>query len=337
MSRGTYQRDSYRRDIDRESPSYLERLPSIYSVHGDVFGQSSSPSPSKRRWSCPPPSSSECEHARDIYQQDSYQIDTGDCDSHSPSIEVGTPSRNDPPCIHIPSGSPFPISLDTREVSCPSIYYKLVRQLLLSYRDIYVVSSFGMFKEKKKKGKHEFVVAAVSPLGSESHQSLIFLVVERVPHAASIVGIHRTLCSPNHYVAAHDTIFALDHHNFYAFIQNRSAELLQYISFNTAPAGGHFLALDFLRIVASISEYKMNYSLTRTSCYWFAGTVMATIKECRFPVTHISGSTDAAGRYLGKKIFIRNPDEIRDLIKIYEIKRSEDVVFLESILGRRSD
>ncbi|KAF8524816.1 hypothetical protein BU17DRAFT_62994 [Hysterangium stoloniferum] len=206
----------------------------------------------------------------------------------------------------MPSNSPFPISLDTREVSCPQIYYKLVRQLLLSYRDVYVVSFFGIFKEKKKKGEHEFVVAAVSPLGFESQFD------------------------------ARDTILALDHRNIYAFIQNRSAQLLQYVSFNTTPAGGHFLALDFLRIVASISEYKKNYSLTRTSCYWFAGTVMATVKECRFPVTHISGSTEAAGRYLGRKFFIRDPDEIRDLIEIYEIKRSEDMGFPESILGRRS-
>ncbi|KAF8524814.1 hypothetical protein BU17DRAFT_84330 [Hysterangium stoloniferum] len=179
----------------------------------------------------------------------------------------------------MPSDSPFPISLDTREVSCPPIYYKLVRQLLLSYRDVYVVSFFGIFKEKKKKGEHEFIVAAVSPPGSDSQHSLVFLVVERVPHTTSVVDIHRTLCSPNHQVEARDTILALDDRNLYAFIQNRSARLLQYVSFNIAPAGGHFLALDVLRIVASISEYKANYSLTRTSCYWFAGTVMATIKD----------------------------------------------------------
>ncbi|KAF8524815.1 hypothetical protein BU17DRAFT_62993 [Hysterangium stoloniferum] len=225
------------------------------------------------------------------------------------------------------SDSPFPISLDTREVSCPSIYYKLVRQLLLSYRDVYVISFIGIFKEKNKKGEHEFVVGAVSPVGSESQQSLVFLVVERAPHSTSVVDVHRTICSPNHHVEARDTILGLDHRNIYAFIQNRSAQLLQYVSFNTAPAGGHFLALDFLRIVASISEYKANYSLTRTSCYWFAGTVMATIKECRFPVTHISGSIEAAGRYLGRRIFIRNPDEICDLIEIYKIKRGEDIVF----------
>ncbi|KAF8524823.1 hypothetical protein BU17DRAFT_84339 [Hysterangium stoloniferum] len=100
----------------------------------------------------------------------------------------------------MPSDSPFPISLDTREVSCPPICYKLVRQSLLSYRDVYVISFIGMFKEKNKKGEHEFVVAAVSPLRSESHQSLVFLVVERAPHSTSVVDVHRTLFSPNHHV-----------------------------------------------------------------------------------------------------------------------------------------
>ncbi|KAF8524813.1 hypothetical protein BU17DRAFT_62991 [Hysterangium stoloniferum] len=234
------------------------------------------------------------------------------------------------------SDSPFPISLDTREVSCPPTYYKFVRQLLPFRKDVHVVSCIGLFKEKNKKGEHEFVVAAVSPLGSESHQSLVFLVVERVPHAASAFDVHRTISSPYHHVEARDTIFALDYRSFYPFFQTRSAQLLQYVSFNTASAGGHFLALDFLRIVASVSEYKRNYSLTGTSCYWFAGTVMATIKGCRFPVTHISGSCEAAGRYWGRKIFIRNTDEICNLIQIYEIKRSEDIVFLESTSGGRS-
>ncbi|KAF8524835.1 hypothetical protein BU17DRAFT_84361 [Hysterangium stoloniferum] len=132
---------------------------------------------------------------------------------------MDTPSRHDTPYIYTPSDSHFSISLDTREVSCPPICYKLVRQLLFSYRHVYVVSFFGIFKEKKKKGEHEFVIAAVSPLGSESHQSLVFLVVERVPHAASVVDIHRTLCSPNHHVEARDTISALDHRNLYTFIQ----------------------------------------------------------------------------------------------------------------------
>ncbi|KAF8524833.1 hypothetical protein BU17DRAFT_63009 [Hysterangium stoloniferum] len=234
------------------------------------------------------------------------------------------------------SDSPFPISLDTREVSCPPTYYKFVRQLLPFRKDVHVVSFIGLFKEENKKGEHEFIVAAVSPLGSESHRPLVFLVVERVPHAASVIDVHRTLCSPNHHVEARDTIFSLDHRNIYSFIQKRSAELLQYVSFNIAPAGGHFLALDFLRIVASISEYKTNYTLTRSSCYWFAGTVMAMIKECRFPVAHICGSTEAAGRYLGRQIFIRDQDEIGDLIETYKLKRGEDIVFLESISGRRS-
>ncbi|KAF8522415.1 hypothetical protein BU17DRAFT_86974 [Hysterangium stoloniferum] len=233
------------------------------------------------------------------------------------------------------SDSPFPISSDTREVSCPPTYYKFIRQVLPFRRDVHVVFFIGIFKEKNKKGEHEFVVAAVSTLGSESHQSLVFLVVERAPHPVSVIDVHRTLSSPDHHVEARDTIFALEYCNFSAFLQQRSAQLLQYVSFNTALLGGHFLALDFVRIVASISEYKKSYTLTGTSCYWFAGTVMATIKECRFPVEHISGSAEAAGRYLGRKIFIRDANEIRDLIEIYNIKRSEDIIFLESILGRR--
>ncbi|KAF8522419.1 hypothetical protein BU17DRAFT_86978 [Hysterangium stoloniferum] len=228
------------------------------------------------------------------------------------------------------SDSPFPISSDTREVSCPPTYYKFIRQVLPFCRDAHIVSFIGIFKERNKKGEHEFVVAAVSTLGSESHESLVSLVVERAPHPPSVIDVHRTLSSPDHHVEARDTIFALEYCNFSAFLQQRSAQLLQYVSFNTALVGGHFLALDLLRIIASISEYKKSYTLTGTSCYWFAGTVMATI-----PVEHISGSAEAAGRYLGRKIFIRDANEIRDLIEIYNMKRSEDVIFLESILGRR--
>ncbi|KAF8522422.1 hypothetical protein BU17DRAFT_86981 [Hysterangium stoloniferum] len=235
------------------------------------------------------------------------------------------------------SDSPFPISSDTREVSCPPTYYKFIRQVLPFRRDVHIISFIGIFKETYKKGEHEFVVAAVSPLGCESHRSLVFLIVERVPHAASAVDVHRTLSSPDYHVEARDTIFALEYCNFYAFLQKRSAQLLQYVSFNTALIGGHFFALDFLRIVASISEYKKSYTLTGTSCYWFAGTVMATIKECRFPVEHISGSAEAAGRYLGRKIFIRDANEIRYLIDIYNIKRREDIIFLESISRRRRE
>ncbi|KAF8522423.1 hypothetical protein BU17DRAFT_64354 [Hysterangium stoloniferum] len=128
-------------------------------------------------------------------------------------------------------------------------------------RDVHTVPFIGIFKEKNKKGEHEFVVAAVSLLGPESHQSFVFLVVERALHPASVIDIHRTLSSPDHHVEARDTIFALEYSNFDAFLQQRSAQLLQYVSFNTALVGCHFFALDGLRIVASISEYKESYTL----------------------------------------------------------------------------
>jgi hypothetical protein len=229
------------------------------------------------------------------------------------------------------SESPFPISLEPREVSCPPMYYKFIRQLLPSCKHLYVVSSVGLFKEKNKKGEHEFVVAIISPLGQ--HQPLTFVVVERVPNAASVSDVHRTLCSHNHYVEARDTTFSLDQPNFDVFIRTRSPQLLQYVSFNIASAGGHFLALDFCRIVAAISEYKKSYTLTRTSCYWFAGMVIRMIQKCGFPVAHMCGSTDAAGRYLGKKFFICDSKEIHDIMGLYNSKKRDDVIFFNSITG----
>ncbi|KAF8524830.1 hypothetical protein BU17DRAFT_84345 [Hysterangium stoloniferum] len=215
--------------------------------------------------------------------------------------------------------SPFEPSQNLSEIAPIKMLYNLMCHLPPTLRAAYFIISIAIYKQEKSKAKHEFIAAEIS--GPHQSQST-FLVVERTPQETSFSGARRTLCSRN-FVAARDTVISLDRPTFDNLIRQRSAKLLQTFSFHRLPSCSAFLAVHFCRLIASISKYREDYVLSSTSCYWFAGMIMATVEEY-FPVERKSGSREAAGRYNNMTFFMPDPDAMCSVKANYDARMIDE-------------
>ncbi|KAF8515761.1 hypothetical protein BU17DRAFT_67690 [Hysterangium stoloniferum] len=215
--------------------------------------------------------------------------------------------------------SPFVPSQNLREFAPIKMLYTILCHLPHTHRAAYSIFSIAIYKQDKSKAKHEFIAAEIS---GPHHPQPTFLVVERTPEETSFSGARRTLCSRN-FVAARDSFINLDRPTFDEFIRQRSANLLQTFSFQKPPSRSAFLAVDFCRLIASISKYREDYVLSSTSCYWFAGMVMATVEEY-FLIERKIGSREAAGRYNNMKFFMPDPSAMCSVKAKYDIRMIEE-------------
>ncbi|KAF8480683.1 hypothetical protein JB92DRAFT_3149294 [Gautieria morchelliformis] len=200
----------------------------------------------------------------------------------------------------------------------PSRFYDMVCDVDITERLVFVVTELRWYKQRILTSEHEYLVARLQRRGGSR---AMFAKIERGPsRSANQLQISST-SSPSvlgKEVCAYDLITCLSQDGINSYTVGD--RLLETYRFPEVPL------LEFFRVVRLVSQYRDEYELNNTMCYWFVGVIVEVAR--RLFVPHHPGNSYNPPRGAGQYMFINlmTPQWTTDCNDIEQNYRREKLV-----------